>query len=182
MDEQSQKYRAAYCSDRYTENRDKQFCNESQPSLETSGVFWVVLLHLHAWIYVEQVGLQDFVSTGADLFNIMHKEFIKLIRKRLSWNIWGKHSISEFAHHLTTEAEEFPRIITVYNFMAKIIVHMYFDLLKQTKIIKYNIWSRDAVVRFIKLDIKITYYKKLIARNTCFYNKSENYSKKHRIC
>ena len=24
-------------------------------------------------------------------------------------NIWGKHSVSDFAHHLTTEAEEFPR-------------------------------------------------------------------------
>ena len=28
MDE-GQKYKVAYCSDRYTENRDKQFCTES---------------------------------------------------------------------------------------------------------------------------------------------------------
>ena len=29
MDEEGQKYKVAYCSDRYTENRDKQFCIES---------------------------------------------------------------------------------------------------------------------------------------------------------
>ena len=29
MDEEGQKYKVAYCSDRYTENRDKQFCTES---------------------------------------------------------------------------------------------------------------------------------------------------------
>ena len=39
MDEEGQKYKTAYCSDRYTENRDKQFCIETQLSLEASGVF-----------------------------------------------------------------------------------------------------------------------------------------------
>ena len=29
MDEECQKYKVAYCSDRYTENRDKQCCTES---------------------------------------------------------------------------------------------------------------------------------------------------------
>ena len=29
MDEEGQKYKVAYGSDRYTENRDKQFCTES---------------------------------------------------------------------------------------------------------------------------------------------------------
>ena len=29
IDEEGQKYMAAYCSDGYTENRDKQFCIES---------------------------------------------------------------------------------------------------------------------------------------------------------
>ena len=29
MDEDGQKYNVAYCSDRYTENRDKSFCIES---------------------------------------------------------------------------------------------------------------------------------------------------------
>ena len=29
MDEEGQKYKVAYCPDRYTENRDKQFCTES---------------------------------------------------------------------------------------------------------------------------------------------------------
>ena len=29
MDEEDQKYMVAYCSDLYTENRDKQFCIES---------------------------------------------------------------------------------------------------------------------------------------------------------
>ena len=29
MDEEGQKYKMAYCSDRYTENRDKQFYTES---------------------------------------------------------------------------------------------------------------------------------------------------------
>ena len=37
----------------------------------------------------------------------------------------------------------------------------------QTKIIKYNIYSRGTGVRrFVKVDIKITYYKKPITRNT----------------
>ena len=39
MDEEGQKYKVAHCSDRYTENRDKQFYTESYPSLEASGVF-----------------------------------------------------------------------------------------------------------------------------------------------
>ena len=54
MDEEGQKYKVAYCSDRYTENRDKQFCTESLPSLEASGVFSGVLLHFHAWTYEGQ--------------------------------------------------------------------------------------------------------------------------------
>ena len=29
LDEEGQKYKVAYCSNRYTENRDKQFCTES---------------------------------------------------------------------------------------------------------------------------------------------------------
>ena len=29
MDEEGQKYKVVYCSERYTENRDKQFCTES---------------------------------------------------------------------------------------------------------------------------------------------------------
>ena len=29
MDEEGQKYKVVYCSDRYAENRDKQFCTES---------------------------------------------------------------------------------------------------------------------------------------------------------
>ena len=29
MDEEGHKYKVAYCSDRYTENSDKQFCTES---------------------------------------------------------------------------------------------------------------------------------------------------------
>ena len=61
------------------------------------------------------------VKAASDLFSLIYKEFIKLIRKRLRGNIWGKHSISTFAHHLTTEAEEFPRTTTVYNLTAKII-------------------------------------------------------------
>ena len=48
MDEEGQKYKVAYCSDRYTENRDNQFGTESWHSLEASGVFSAVLLHLHA--------------------------------------------------------------------------------------------------------------------------------------
>ena len=39
MAEEGQKYKIAYCSDRYTENRDKQFYTKSKPSLEASGVF-----------------------------------------------------------------------------------------------------------------------------------------------
>ena len=57
MDEEGQKYKVAYCSDRHTENRDKQFCTESLPSLEAIGVFLEVLMHLHAWTYGGQVGL-----------------------------------------------------------------------------------------------------------------------------
>ena len=30
MDEEGQKYKVACCSDRYTENRDKQFCTQGQ--------------------------------------------------------------------------------------------------------------------------------------------------------
>ena len=67
MDEEGQKYKVAYCSDRYTENRDKQFCTESLPSLEASGVFSGVLLHFHAWTYEGQVGLRDFVCAEAYL-------------------------------------------------------------------------------------------------------------------
>ena len=47
MDEEGQKYKVAYCSDRYTENRDKQFCTESLPSLEASRVFSGVLFTLN---------------------------------------------------------------------------------------------------------------------------------------
>ena len=65
MDEEGQKYKVAYCSDRYTENRDKQFCTESLPSLEASGVFSGVLLHFHAWTYEGQVGLRDSVCAEA---------------------------------------------------------------------------------------------------------------------
>ena len=65
MDKEGQKYKVAYSSDRYTENRDKQFCTESLPSLEASGVFSAVLLHLHAWTYEGQVGLHDFVCSEA---------------------------------------------------------------------------------------------------------------------
>ena len=65
MDEEGQKYKVAYCSDRYTENRDKQFCTESLPSLEASGVFSGVLLHFHAWTYEGQVGLHDSVCAEA---------------------------------------------------------------------------------------------------------------------
>ena len=39
QEDEGQKYMVAYCSDRSTENRYKQFCTESQPSLEASGVF-----------------------------------------------------------------------------------------------------------------------------------------------
>ena len=39
MDKEGQQYMVAYCSDRYTENREKQLCIESWPSLEASGVF-----------------------------------------------------------------------------------------------------------------------------------------------
>ena len=65
MDEEGQKDKVAYCSDRYTENRDKQFCTESLPSLEADGVFSGVLLHFHAWTYEGQVGLHDFVCAEA---------------------------------------------------------------------------------------------------------------------
>ena len=41
-----------YCSDRYTENRDKQFCIKSKPSLEASGVPGAVLLHLHYYLLI----------------------------------------------------------------------------------------------------------------------------------
>ena len=39
MHKEGQKYKVGYCSDRYTENRDEQYCTESKPSLEASGVF-----------------------------------------------------------------------------------------------------------------------------------------------
>ena len=39
MDEKSQKYKVAYSSDRYTGNRDKQFCLE----LVVTGSQWSVL-------------------------------------------------------------------------------------------------------------------------------------------
>ena len=39
MDEEGQKCKVAFCSDRYTKNRDKLLCTESWPSLEASGVF-----------------------------------------------------------------------------------------------------------------------------------------------
>ena len=60
-------------------------------------------------------------KAASDLVNLMYKEFIKFIRKRLRGNIWGKHCISKFARHLITEVEEFLRTTTVYNLMAKII-------------------------------------------------------------
>ena len=44
MDEEGQKYIVAYCSDRYTENRNKQFCIESLPSLEASALSSAVAL------------------------------------------------------------------------------------------------------------------------------------------
>ena len=56
---------AACCSDRYTENRGEQICIESLPSVEASGVFSAVLLHLHAWTYGGQVGLHDSVCAEA---------------------------------------------------------------------------------------------------------------------
>ena len=61
------------------------------------------------------------VSNEVSRERSVNKESIKLIRKRLRGNILGKQSISKFAHHLATEAEEFPRTTTVYNLMAKII-------------------------------------------------------------
>ena len=51
MDEEGQNYMVAYCSDRYTENSEKQFCIESQ-------LHWK---HLGAFAYGVQVGLHDFV-------------------------------------------------------------------------------------------------------------------------
>ena len=58
------------------------------------------------------------VKAASDLFNLMYREFT---RKRPRGNICGKHSISKFAHHLTTEGEEFPRTTTVYNLLANTI-------------------------------------------------------------
>ena len=83
------------------------------------------------------------VKTASDLFHLMYKEFIKLSRKRLRGNIWGKHSNSKFAHHLTTEVEEFPKITTVYNLTAKVIFLSLTD----------HIWHQIAL-----LDINLPVY------------------------
>ena len=69
---------------------------------------------------VVEIGLSG-SKAASDLFNLMLKEFIKLIRKRHQGSIWGKHSIFESAHHLTVYAEEFLIITTVYKFMAETI-------------------------------------------------------------
>ena len=73
-------------------------------------------------------------------------ELIRLIRKRLRRIIWGKHSISEFAHHLTTEVGKLPRTTTVYNVMAKII------FLSHT----YHVWHQ-----IVLLDINFAMYSQI---------------------
>ena len=65
MDAICHTYMVACWSDRYTEHRHKQFCSETKPSLEVSGVSWAVLLHLHARTYGGPVGLYDFVCVEA---------------------------------------------------------------------------------------------------------------------
>ena len=51
MDEEGQNEKVAYCHDRNTENKGKQFCIGSWASLEASEVFWAVMLYSHAWTY-----------------------------------------------------------------------------------------------------------------------------------
>ena len=62
-DEEGQKDKVACCYDRDTENKRKQFCIGSWLLLETSRVFWPVMLHSHAWVYEGQFRQHDFVCT-----------------------------------------------------------------------------------------------------------------------